>query len=108
MAFISPWQPYTAWFALIFFSIIAVFNGFYTFPSANGKNFDARDFVTAYLPFPIYGGLYLFWKVFKKTRFVGSAEADLRSGKAVLDEADRWWPERKAKNWLQKVWFFIA
>lgn len=30
--FRSRWQPYTAWFSLLYFGLITIFNGFYTFP----------------------------------------------------------------------------
>jgi len=107
LVFKSPCQPYTAWFSLIFFAVITLFNGFYTFPSEN-KGFDYQDFVTAYVGIVIYGALFVFWKVYKKTRWVRSEEADITTGKAAVDAADAHWPERKARNLLERVWFFIA
>lgn len=107
LVFKSRFQPYSAWFSLCFFAMITFFNGFYTFPSKT-KTFDHNDFITAYVGIPIYGGLYLFWKVFKRTRWVKPEEADIQTGKAALDAADSHWPERKANNWWEKIWFFIA
>jgi amino acid transporter len=38
LSFKSPFQPYTAWGALIFFYIIIIFNGFHVFTGAHHKN----------------------------------------------------------------------
>ncbi|KAL8968605.1 MAG: hypothetical protein Q9183_002385 [Haloplaca sp. 2 TL-2023] len=103
LVFRSPYQPYTAYFSLVFFAIITVFNGFYSFGP-----FDAQGFVTSYVGIPIYFGLYIFWKVFKKTRWLGPREADITSGKAAMDAADAHWPERKPRNVIERIWFWIA
>ena len=109
LPFRSKFQPYTAWFALLYFSLITLFNGFWTFPSKT-KPFDARNFVTAYVDLPIFGALILGWKLCKGTRVVRSHEVDLRTGKAAIDarevaeaEAEK---ERGARrrNLVKKVW----
>lgn len=61
---------------------------------------------SAYIVIPVYVALYLFWKVLKRTKFVKPAEADIWSGKAALDAEI--WPERLPKNFLEKIWFWIA
>jgi len=104
LVFKSPFQPYLAWGALSFFALVIVFNGFYVFIGG----FDYQSFLTDYLGIPIYFGLYLFWKVFKKTKFVNPAEADLHTGKAALDAADAQWPEQIPRNTLERIWFWIA
>lgn len=101
MVFKTPYQPIPAYAALAFFSIIIVFNGFYVF-----KPFDVQEFVTAYVGIPIYFGLYIFWKVFKRTKVVPPEEADLFTGKAALDAVE--WPSEQPKNWLERVWYWIA
>jgi len=55
---------------------------------------------------PIYFGFYLFWKIFKRTKAVKPAEADIWSGKAALDAEV--WPVAEPKNIIEKVWFWIA
>ena len=107
LVFKSRFQPYTAWFSLCFFGMILFFNGFYTFPSKT-KKFDRDDFITAYIGLVIYVVLFVFWKVFKRTRWVKPEEADIRTGKAALDAADGHWPQRVPNNWLERIWFFIA
>lgn len=156
LRFRGPWQPYAAWFSLIYFTLVTLFNGFYVFPSSfsgsssavpsnpstagdtspsiadaagaaataaavaatsltgssttkQGRSFDVNNFITAYIGIPIYLGLFLFWKIFKQTRFVRADEADLLTGKAALDAADRLWPARpQPRNWIERLWYFIV
>ncbi|KAL8942926.1 MAG: hypothetical protein Q9216_001401 [Gyalolechia sp. 2 TL-2023] len=103
LVFRSPFQPYTAYFSLIFFAVITVFNGFYVFGP-----FDKNSFVTNYVGIPIYFVLYAFWKIFKRTRWIPSAEADIQTGKAALDAADAHRPERRPRNVIERIWFWIA
>ena len=103
LVFKSPLQPYTAYFALFFFAIITIFNGFYVF-----KPWSVNDFVTAYVGIPIYLILFAFWKIFRRTSFVRPVEADIFTGKAALDAADAHWPERNPRNIWEKIWFWIA
>ncbi|KAK0629376.1 amino acid permease/ SLC12A domain-containing protein [Bombardia bombarda] len=105
LVFKSPWQPYTAWFALIYFSIIIFFSGFAIFIDGN---WNASDFVAAYIGIPVFFVLFAFWKVFKRTKWLSPAEADLQTGKAALDAEDAHWPEQKPRNTLERIWFWIA
>ncbi|EEH21332.1 hypothetical protein PABG_03563 [Paracoccidioides brasiliensis Pb03] len=102
MVFRAPWQPIPAYFSLVFFSIIIVFNGFDAF----APEFKVQSFLTAYLGVPIYFALYFFWKVYKRTKFVDPAEADIWSGKAALDAVE--WPPDNPRNFIEKVWYWIA
>ena len=102
MVFKSPFQPYTAYAALIFFSIIILFQGF----DSIAGSWDYQAFITDYIGVPIYFGLYLFWKILKRTRPVKAHEADITTGKAALDAVE--WPERIPRNFAEKVWFWIA
>lgn len=108
MVFKSRFQPYSAYIALTFFIVIIIFNGFavFTHNKDGTSNWSVQDFVTAYVGIPIYVGFYLFWKILKRTKFVRSSEADIWTGKAALDAEV--WPEREPRNWLEKVWFWIA
>nr|POE75631.1 putative proline-specific permease put4 [Quercus suber] len=99
----SRFQPYTAYAALAFFLIIVLFNGFKVFTKGN---WSTQDFVTAYIVIPIYFAFYLFWKIFKRTKFVKASEADIWTGKASLDAEV--WPEQVPKNIIEKIWYWIA
>lgn len=82
---------------------IILFNGFAVFTRGNWA---VSDFVTAYVGIPIYFALYGFWKIFKRTSWVKSENADIWTGKAALDA--EYWPERKPKNMIERIWFWIA
>lgn len=102
MPFKSPWQPYLSYSAAIFFGLIIFFNGF----DSIAGGFKYKDFITDYIGVPIYFGLYLFWRILKRTHFRTSSEADLHTGKAALDAIV--WPERNPRNMLERIWFWIA
>ena len=101
-AFKSPFQPYLSYATAIFFGLIILFNGFDAF----APSFDYQGFITDYIGIPIFFGLWLFWRIFKRTHFIPSAEADLHTGKAALDAIH--WPERNPRNMIEKIWFWIA
>ncbi len=109
LIFKSKFQPYTAWFALCFFSVIIVFNGFAVFIQSDPDvpwSFNPTDFFTAYINIPIFALLFFIWKVIKRTRMVQPFEADIWSGKHAVDNAV--WPEDEPKNLLERIWFWIA
>lgn len=98
LPFKSFGQPYTAWTSLIFFSIIIIFNGWEVFTRGN---WSVSDFITAYIGIPIFFGLFLFWKILKRTSFVKSRDADLWTGKAAID--NEVWPEQHPRNCKQRL-----
>lgn len=103
LPFKVPFQPYLAWTALLFFSTIIIFNGWEVFTKGN---WDVGDFITAYIGIPIYVCLFTGWKLIKRTKFVKAHEADLWTGKAAID--NEVWPPIVARNFAEKVWFWIA
>jgi yeast amino acid transporter len=109
LIFKSKFQPYTAWFALTFFSVIIFFNGFDVFIQKKPDVpwvFSPTEFFTAYINVPIFFGLFVLWKLVKRTRPVKASEADIWTGKHAVDNAV--WPEDIPKNALEKIWFWIA
>lgn len=102
LIFKSPFQPYTAWFSFWFFAIIILFNGFDAF----APKFDKDSFVTDYVGIPIYFALFFGWKLIKRTKWRNPAEADIHTGKAALDAIE--WPTQVPRNWVERVWFWIA
>lgn len=103
MHFKAPFQPYAAWFALIYFAIIIVFNGWEVFTTGG---WSVQKFITSYIGIPIYFALYAFWRIFKRTHFVDPADADIWTGKAALDAEI--WPEKIPRNLLEKFWQWLA
>lgn len=106
LIFRSPWQPYTAWAAFTYFALIIVFNGFKVFTQTPWGPDQLTDFFTAYIGVLIYFLLFGFWKIFKRTRVVNPANADIWSGKQALDAEV--WPEQIPKNALEKFWYWLC
>ncbi|KZV98373.1 hypothetical protein EXIGLDRAFT_728107 [Exidia glandulosa HHB12029] len=101
----SPMQPFLAYFAICFCLFIALFNGFDCFFPGR---FSAKSFIPPYINIPIFLALFFGYKWAKKTKFVKISEADIWSGKAEIDSLEPTWPVVKPRNWLERVWFWIA
>jgi amino acid transporter len=106
LVFKSVGQPYTAWIACVYFSLIVFFNGFKVFTQTPWGSDQIQGFLTAYIGVPIYIVLYLFWKFFKRTSFVNPANADIWTGKAALDAEV--WPEYVPTNFIEKFWAWLC
>ncbi|KAF4964815.1 hypothetical protein FZEAL_10834 [Fusarium zealandicum] len=101
----SPLQPFLAYFSLCFCTIVAVFNGFDAFFPGR---FSAKTFLPSYINIPIFLCLIFGFKIVKKTKSVKYSEMDLWSGKAEIDRLEPTWPVVKPRNWLERIWFWIA
>jgi amino acid transporter len=86
-----------AYFAIIFSSTVAFFNGFDAFFPGR---FSAKTFVPPYVDIPIFLCLFLGYKIIKKTKFVKIEDMDLWSGKEEADELESTWEEPKPRNFL--------
>jgi len=96
-------NPWIAWAALWFFSIIIFFNGFSVFTKGN---WSVDDFVVDYIGIPIFFALFIFWKLVRRSKWLKPEEVDLYTGKAAIDA--EYWPEQIPKNIFQKFWFWLA
>ncbi|EFY87065.1 amino acid transporter, putative [Metarhizium acridum CQMa 102] len=101
----SPLQPFLACFSVVFCLIVALFNGFDAF--FPGK-FSAKTFVPPYVDIPIFLTLFLGYKFVVGTRFVSLADMDLWSGKAEIDRLEGTWKVVEPRNWLERIWFWLA
>ncbi|OCT49658.1 putative proline-specific permease put4 [Cladophialophora carrionii] len=101
----SPLQPFLAYFAVCFCTIVAIFNGYDCFFPGR---FSAKSFIPPYIDIPIFATLFIGYKVVKRTSFVKLSDMDLWSGKAEVDRLEGTWPEVKARNFLERIWFWIA
>lgn len=88
LAYKAPFGVAGSYFALFFCFIIALTKNYDVFVHRNGKNFDATNFVTAYIGIPIFFLAWLGYKLLKKTKFVNLLEADIWSGKAEIDREE--------------------
>ncbi|KAL8336585.1 hypothetical protein RB601_000416 [Gaeumannomyces tritici] len=98
-------QPFLAYFAICFCLVVALFNGFDAFFPGR---FSAKTFIPPYINIPIFLALFFGYKFVKRTRFVGLDEMDIWSGKAEIDRLESTWPVVKPRNWLERIWFWIA
>lgn len=105
LPFKSPMQPFLAYFAIVFCLVVAFFNGFDAFFPGR---FSAKSFIPPYIDIPIFLSLFFGYKLVKKTKFVPVSEMDIWSGKAEIDRLEPTWKERKPRNFLEKIWFWIA
>uniref|UniRef100_L2FCD2 Proline-specific permease n=1 Tax=Colletotrichum fructicola (strain Nara gc5) TaxID=1213859 RepID=L2FCD2_COLFN len=101
----APLQPFLAYFAMCFCLVVALFNGFDAFFPGR---FSAKTFVPPYIDIPIFLSLFLGYKFVKGTRFVKVAEMDIWSGKAEIDRLEPTWPVVTPRNWVERIWFWIA
>lgn len=105
MPFRAPFQPFLAYFSFCFCIIVAIFNGFDCF--FPGK-FSAKSFIPPYIDIPIFLGLFFGYKIAYKTKFVSLQDMDLWSGKEEIDRQEALWEEPKPRNFLERIWFWIA
>jgi len=100
----APFQPYGAWFALISTMIIAFFKGFDAF-----MPFQADNFVTSYIGFPVFALLAISWKLKKKRETkVDYKTMDFLTGKQEIDEEEEAYLHAQGllgpRTWKQKLW----
>ncbi|KZZ98935.1 amino-acid permease inda1 [Moelleriella libera RCEF 2490] len=100
----TPLQPYAAYAALFIISLLTITNGFQTF-----MPFNAQDFVAAYITLPIFVLLYVGHKLwFRTSMYIPVDKIDAITGKKEMDELEAMDEPRVAKNWLEKIWFWLA
>nr|AXS58668.1 putative proline-specific permease homeolog b [Epichloe coenophiala] len=100
----TPLQPYAAYAALFLISVLTITNGFHTF-----MPFNAQNFVAAYITLPIFLILYLGHKIWYRTAlYIPVDKIDAITGKKEMDELAAMEQPRIAKNWLQKIWYWLA
>lgn len=85
---------------------IIIFNGFAVFADTPWGSDQLTSFFTAYIGVPIFFGLFVFWKILKRSKVVNPANADIWSGKAALDAEH--WPEQIPRNAWEKFWFWLC
>ncbi|KAL7800059.1 amino acid permease/ SLC12A domain-containing protein [Trichoderma ceciliae] len=106
MPYKTPLQPYATYVALFVISILTLTNGFQIFI---GDNWKVSDFLAAYITLPIFLALYIGHKIWKRTPFyIKTSEVDVITGKKEMDEMEAMDQPPVPKNWLQRVWFWLA
>lgn len=99
-------QPYATYFALFMISMLTLTNGFAVFTKGR---WDVKNFIAAYITLPIFLCLYLGHKIWFKTRlYIPVHEIDAFTGKKEMDELEALDVPPVPKNFLEKVWFWLA
>ncbi|KAK2808507.1 hypothetical protein FQN50_004716 [Emmonsiellopsis sp. PD_5] len=96
LPFQAVWYPYGTYLALAVNVFLIFFQGYPAFLNP----FSAEDFVVNYILLPVFVGLVVFWKFFKKTKWVKLEEMDIWTGRRDYGEAE---VEAKRKSVLSRV-----
>ncbi|KAK0869974.1 hypothetical protein LTS02_002749 [Friedmanniomyces endolithicus] len=118
----TPLQPYATYFALGLVTILTLTNGFPVFFPAN---WNISDFLAAYITLPVFLVLYLGHKTWSSLRRVENTQEsswkggfwsfarkvediDVLTGKREMDEMEAQDIPPVPRNWVEKVWFWLA
>ncbi|KAG9224168.1 hypothetical protein CCMSSC00406_0006836 [Pleurotus cornucopiae] len=93
-------QPYLAYWGIFWTTIFILINGFEVF-----FDFQADDFVTAYINIPIFFALFLGYKIVGRTRFWRAHEMDLWTGVPSIEETES--PEVPPTTVSEKIAAFL-
>ncbi|KAJ4262863.1 hypothetical protein NW762_006476 [Fusarium torreyae] len=94
-------QPYSAWFALIFELLIVIFYGYRSLVP-----FSVSGFVTAYFMPVFVPGLFVSWKILKKTKFVRAQDVDLTFEAPLIDAYEASLEEAPVGFW-RDCWLMV-
>ncbi|KAM3416542.1 Dicarboxylic amino acid permease [Cercospora zeina] len=94
----SPFGLWGSYGALAFCCLIALTKNFTAFVPGDYGSFDYKNFITGYLGIPLYLIMIVGWKYIKKTKEVRPEEADLWTGKDVIDADEQEWLAKEAAD----------
>lgn len=102
----TPLQPYATWVVLVIIVILTLTNGFALFVHGS---WDTQSFIAAYITLPIFFALYVGHKLWFRTPMcISIKNIDVITGKREMDELEAMDVPPVARNWLEKVWFWLA
>ncbi|EMG49968.1 put4 Probable proline-specific permease put4 [Candida maltosa Xu316] len=105
----TMFQPYGTYFVIFLMIIIIITNGYAVF-----FDFKIGDFLAAYITLPIvlvlYAGHRIYTMIQKKDTpwLIPIEEIDLITGLDLVEEEELNFPPRVPKNFLQRIWFWVA
>jgi amino acid transporter len=119
LAYKAPFGVAGSWFALVFCIIISLTKSYDVF-THNPKwgNFDYKKFITSYLGIPLYLIMIAGYKIVTRCKGVDPYEADLWTGKDVIDREEAEFlarvaaqegDEKRGANWFYRTfvsWLF--
>ncbi|KAI9879874.1 MAG: hypothetical protein M1830_006726 [Pleopsidium flavum] len=102
----TPLQPYSTWATLFILVLLTLTNGFQIF--FPGK-FSAASFLAAYITLPIFITLYLGHKIWFRTPLMYKvSQIDVFTLKEVADRLEETDVKPVPRNFLERIWFWIA
>ncbi|KAL2861716.1 amino acid permease/ SLC12A domain-containing protein [Aspergillus pseudodeflectus] len=106
LPFKTPWQPYGSYYVIFLVSILTLTNGYAVFFPGN---FNASDFLVAYIVIAVFIVLYAGHKIWYRTPWITKvSEIDIFSGKEEIDRLCENDLERNPRNWMEMIWWWIA
>lgn len=96
----SGLQPYLSYWGIFWTTIFILINGYAVF-----WDFNASDFLTAYINIPLFFALYIGWKVIKRTKVWRPHEMDFVTGIPTLEETEV--PEVPPRNIWEKLFNIV-
>jgi len=103
MPYKAPFGVAGSWVALVVTSVVCVFKGWDSFVTS----FNLSTFMTNYIGFVSFAGIYLYYKIRHRTKQIPSTEVDLFTDKAEIDEDEAYWKARAAArgplNWWERI-----
>lgn len=106
LPFRTPFQPYATWATLFVVVLLTITNGFQVFVPSR---WNYQDFLAAYITIPAFLLLYVGHKLWHRTPFAKRlGDIDLLTGKKEMDELCANDHPPVPKNFLQRIWFWIA
>ncbi|KAK6537343.1 hypothetical protein TWF694_011535 [Orbilia ellipsospora] len=106
LAYKAPFGIAGTYFALFWCILIALTKNFNVFV----HTFDYKNFITGYLGIPLYIIMIFGYKFIKRTKGIKAEEADLWTGKDVIDRDEAMWKlkeeEEKASGVKNGNWFY--
>ncbi|KAI0199753.1 amino acid permease/ SLC12A domain-containing protein [Astrocystis sublimbata] len=96
--------PYGTWFVVLLNLFLVFISGYSVFIGG----FAAVDFVFDYIVIAIFVLLLLFWKIFKRTKFVPLAEVDLVTGRREYLASDSIASEGESEKTARTPWYIVV
>ncbi|KAM0327636.1 hypothetical protein ACHAQA_005929 [Verticillium albo-atrum] len=104
LPYVGWFQPWGTWIALVWMILIEIFYGYAVF--LDGR-WDLGTFFSSYTMAFLAVCTFLGWKLFKRTKFVKSEEADLVFDRPLIDQHEAIMAEIPEISMKQAIWNFV-
>ncbi|PYH44161.1 proline-specific permease [Aspergillus saccharolyticus JOP 1030-1] len=106
LPFKTALQPYGAYYVIFTVTLLTITNGYAVFFPGQ---FTAADFLVSYIGIVFFLVFYVGHKLWYRTPWMTKvSEVDVFTGKDEIDQLCENDFERKPRNWLERVWWWIA